>query len=278
MATHDPDVIKEAVRDRYASHARTKTSCCASSSCCGPSTSDSSSMCGSAYEIADLADIPADADLGLGCGNPLALESVQEGEVVVDLGAGGGIDCFIAARRAGPSGRVIGVDMTPEMVLLAKRNALKAGVTNVDFRLGEIEDLPVEDGVADLVISNCVINLVPDKARAFTEAFRILKPGGRISVSDIVTTESLPESARTSVAAYVSCLGGALVLAEYLEAARAAGFEDVHVASESAYAATDDEAEALLGAFELGRDVSHEQAVRAARSFRSVTVQAVKPR
>jgi len=166
--------------------------------------------------------------------------------------------------------------MTPEMVLLAQRNARTAGVENVEFRLGEIEDLPIEDEVADLVISNCVINLVPDKTTAFAEAFRVLKPGGRISVSDIVTTEPLPEAARQSVGAYVACLGGALVLEDYLAAAREAGFEDVHVASERAYATTEDEAEELLGAFEIG-DVSRDEALRAAQLFRSVTVQGVKP-
>ena len=274
MATHDPDTIKEAVRDRYAGHARTKTSCCSSSSSCG---SGSSALLVPGYNTEELSQLPADADLGLGCGNPLALESVREGEVVVDLGAGGGIDCFLAARRVGPTGRVIGVDMTPEMVLLAQRNAKTTGVKNVEFRLGEIEDLPVEDDVADLIISNCVLNLVPDKQRAFAEAFRVLKPGGRISVSDIVTTGPLPEAARASVGAYVACLGGALPLEDYLGAARAAGFADVHVASETAYATTDDEAEELLGAFADDVGVTRDEAVRAAQLFRSVTVQAVKP-
>ncbi len=274
MTTHDPDTIKEAVRDRYAGHARTKTSCCSSSSSCG---SGSSALLVPGYNAEDLSQLPADADLGLGCGNPLALESVREGEVVVDLGAGGGIDCFLAARRVGPTGRVIGVDMTPEMVLLAQRNAKTTGVENVEFRLGEIEDLPVEDDVADLIISNCVLNLVPDKRRAFAEAFRVLKPGGRISVSDIVTTGPLPEAARASVGAYVACLGGALPLEDYLAAARAAGFGDVHVASETAYATTDDEAEELLGAFADSDGIPRDEAVRAAQLFRSVTVQGVKP-
>ncbi len=276
MTTHDPETIKEAVRDRYAGHARTKSSCCPGSSC-GCSGDATSAVLVPGYDAADLAEIPTDADLGLGCGNPLALESIVEGETVVDLGSGGGIDCFLAARRTGPSGRVIGVDMTAEMILLAQRNASTSGFDNVEFRLGEIEDLPIEDDTADLVISNCVINLVPDKVKAFAEALRVLKPGGRISVSDIVTTEPLPEAARTSVGAYVACLGGALVLDDYLEAAREAGFTDVHVASESAYATTADEAEELLGAFEVGGDISHEEAVRAAQLFRSVTVQAVKP-
>jgi arsenite methyltransferase len=276
MSEHDPDTIKEAVRERYAGHAREKTSCCASSSCCG--TTPSSAVLVPGYDATELGEIPADADLGLGCGNPLALQSLREGEVVVDLGAGGGIDCFLAARRVGPLGRVIGVDMTPEMVLLARRNADAAGIDNVEFRLGEIEDLPVEDEVADLIISNCVINLVPDKRKAFAEAFRVLKPGGRLSVSDIVTTEPLPPAARASVGAYVSCLGGALALDDYLAAVTEAGFADVHVVSQTAYAATEEEAEELLGAFDLGQAISREEAVRAAGLFRSVTVEATKLR
>ncbi|PKQ19394.1 MAG: arsenite S-adenosylmethyltransferase [Actinobacteria bacterium HGW-Actinobacteria-6] len=276
MNDHDPAAIKEAVRDRYAGHARTKTSCCAASSCCG-STSTTSAEFLPDYDAEELSAIPADADLGLGCGNPLALESVREGETVVDLGSGGGIDCFIAARKVGPTGRVIGIDMTPDMIALAQRNAARSGVTNVEFRLGEIEALPIDDGTADLVISNCVINLVPDKSRAFAEALRILKPGGRLSVSDIITTAPLPEAARRSVGAYVACLGGAMVLDEYLDAAREAGFTDVHVASASAYATDEQEAAELLAAFDYGAGVSHEEALAAAQLFKSITVQALRP-
>lgn len=275
MSDHDETSIKEAVRDRYAGHAKTKTSCCGGASCCGPTTSSADVLAD--YDARDLSAIPADADLGLGCGNPLALESVRPGEVVVDLGSGGGIDCFLAAKRVGSEGRVIGVDMTPEMIALARRNAARSGADNVEFRLGEIEALPVQDGTADLVISNCVINLVPDKTKAFAEALRILKPGGRISVSDIVTTAPLPDAARRSVGAYVACLGGAMVLDEYLAAARKAGFEDVRVVSESAYATCEDEAEELLGAFDADAGVTHDEAIAAAQLFRSVTVHAVRP-
>lgn len=276
MNDHDPAAIKDAVRDRYAGHARTKTSCCSSKSCCGSGSATSADFLPD-YDAGELAAIPADADLGLGCGNPLALESVREGETVVDLGSGGGIDCFIAARKVGPTGHVIGIDMTPDMIALAERNATRSDLGNVEFRLGEIEALPVEDATADLVISNCVINLVPDKTRAFAEALRILKPGGRLSVSDIVTTAPLPEAARRSVGAYVGCLGGAMVLDEYLAAAREVGFSDVRVASESAYATCEEEAEELLAAFDIGPDVSHEEALAAAQLFRSVTVQAFRP-
>lgn len=278
MTNHDAATIKDAVRTRYAGHAVTKTSCCGGSSCCGGPTPTSAVLPG-AYDDAELGSLPPDADLGLGCGNPLAMESLAEGETVLDLGSGGGIDCFIAARRVGPTGRVIGVDMTPEMVALARENAERGGYGNVEFRLGEIESLPVADATADIIISNCVINLVPDKRRAFAEAFRVAKPGGRISVSDIVTTEPLPELARASVAAYVACLGGAVTLDEYLDAARDAGFADVRVASEAAYVVEDEEADAMLSAFagELPAGIDAAEARRVAKLFRSVTVQAVKP-
>lgn len=278
MNANDADRIKEAVRDRYAGHAKAKTSCC-STSCCTPERPTSDAVLPRLYDKSDLAEIPADADLALGCGNPLALESLKPGETVVDLGSGGGIDCFLAAKRVGDQGHVIGVDMTPEMVALARRNAERAGYANVEFRLGEIEDLPVEDDTADLIISNCVINLVPDKPTAFREAFRITKPGGRISVSDIVTTEPLPQFARDSLAAYVACLAGASTIEDYLGAARAAGFEDVHIASESAYAMDDEEADALLASLGgmVPAGVPHGEAQRVAKLFRSVTVQARKP-
>jgi SAM-dependent methyltransferase len=174
---------------------------------------------------------------------------------------------------------VIGVDMTPEMVALARRNAERSGYANVEFRLGEIEALPVPDDTADIIISNCVINLVPDKSRAFAEAFRATKPGGRISVSDIVTSGPLPDLARESVAAYVACLGGASTIDEYLGAISEAGYTDVRVASDTAYAMEDDEAEALLGAFaaEIPQGMDAEEARRVAKLFHSVTVQAVKP-
>lgn len=276
-STTDTSGIKDAVRDRYAGHAERKTSCrSAATSCCG-SSADSSDL--GLYALEDLAAIPRDADLGLGCGNPLALDSISEGEMVLDLGSGGGIDCFLAAKRVGPTGHVIGVDMTPEMIALARRNASRAGFGNVEFRLGEIEDLPVSDDTADLIISNCVVNLVPDKRRAFAEAFRVAKPGGRISVSDIVTSAPLPEFARVSMAAYVACLGGAATLDDYLAAVTDAGFVDVRVAADHAYAMEDGEADAWLEAFvaEELPEIAAEEALRVAALFRSVTVQAVKP-
>ncbi|MDP2300052.1 MAG: arsenite methyltransferase [Actinomycetota bacterium] len=280
MGTHNDTTIKEAVRDRYAGHAVTKTSCCGAGSCCGGSAATgATAVVPGSYDAADLEAHPGDADLGLGCGNPLALESLAEGETVVDLGSGGGIDCFLAARKVGPAGRVIGVDMTPEMIALARRNADRGGITNVEFRLGEIEALPVADKTADIVISNCVINLVPDKRRAFAETFRITRPGGRISVSDIVTSEPLPELARESVAAYVACLGGASTLEDYLGAIEEAGFSDVRVVSDAAYAMDDDEADALASSFRanLPGTLDADEARRVAKLFHSVTVQAQRP-
>lgn len=275
----DEETIKEAVSEHYAAFARAKASCCGGAISCSCSTpADPSAPELSAYGAEDLSAIPADADLGLGCGNPLALESIKPGETVLDLGSGGGIDCFIAARRTGPSGRVVGVDMTPEMIALARRNAGDA-YPNVEFRLGEIEDLPVTDGEADLVISNCVINLVPDKTAAFAETFRALAPGGRLSVSDIVTSEPLPPAIARSISAYVACVGGANSLAEYLDAVRGAGFADVRVVADHAYCATEADARAWLDAMgiQLPAEVSEAEALRVAGLYHSVTVQAVKP-
>ncbi len=234
--------IKKHVRDRYARAATTGSSCCgpaASPCCCGgtptPEGTEASRLVG--YSTEELAAIPADADLGLGCGNPTALAALKSGETVLDLGSGGGIDCFLAARRVGPSGRVIGVDMTPEMIDRARANARETGAANVEFRLGEIENLPVADASVDVVISNCVINLSTDKPRVFREAFRVLRPGGRLMVSDLALTRPLPEAIRTSVEAYVACIAGALVKDEYLGAIRGAGFRDVRIAGEKAFPA-----------------------------------------
>jgi ubiquinone/menaquinone biosynthesis C-methylase UbiE len=184
------------------------------------------------YGEGQLGAIPEGANLGLGCGNPTALASLKEGEAVLDLGSGGGIDCFLASNAVGPEGRVIGVDMTPEMISRARENARRGSYGNVDFRLGEIENLPVGDNSVDAVISNCVINLSPDKGRVFAEAYRALKPGGRVMVSDIVLTRELPEEIMNSVAAYAGCVAGASKKAEYLAKVKAAGFEDVEIVSE----------------------------------------------
>ncbi len=170
-------------------------------------------------------------DISLGCGNPLAISELQAGEVVLDLGSGGGIDCFLAAKQVGPEGKVIGLDVTPEMIKLARSNAKKIGATNVDFRYGEMEDIPLPDGSVDVVISNCVINLSPDKDAVFGEVFRVLRPGGRMNVSDIVVDGDLPQPIRDSLDAWAGCVAGALDESDYLSKIRGAGFEDVQVLS-----------------------------------------------
>jgi arsenite methyltransferase len=205
-------------------------------SCCAPSTGGLADAMSRVvgYSDGELGSIPEGANLGLGCGNPTALASLKEGETALDLGAGGGIDCFLASNAVGKTGHVIGVDMTAEMVSRARANAERGGYENVDFRLGEIENLPVADGTVDAIISNCVINLSPDKPRVFSEAFRTLKPGGRLMVSDIVLTGELPEEVRQSLAAYAGCVAGALPKEEYLVGLADAGFKDVEIVTETA--------------------------------------------
>ncbi len=194
---------------------------------------------GIGYKPEDLGAVPEGANLGLGCGNPVALASLREGETAVDLGSGAGFDCFLAAGKVGPSGRVIGVDMTPEMLDKARENARKGGYANVEFRLGEIENLPVADRTAEIVISNCVINLSPDKGRVFREAFRALKPGGRLMVSDIVLLRDLPQALVESIEAYVGCVAGAVRKDDYLRAIEEAGFREVRIVSESVFPVED---------------------------------------
>jgi len=221
--------IKKVVRERYASVAREEGSCF-SSSCCGSSEKDISRRIG--YDDEELTCVPEGANLGLGCGNPLALASLREGETLLDLGSGAGFDCFLAAKRVGAEGKVIGVDMTPDMIDRARNNARKGNYTNVEFRLGEIENLPAADNSVDVVISNCVINLAPDKGRVFKEAFRVLKPGGRMMISDIVLLKELPDFIRDSIDAYTGCVAGATKKDEYLEIIKNAGFKDVRVLDE----------------------------------------------
>jgi arsenite methyltransferase len=181
------------------------------------------------YSSADLASVPEGADMGLGCGNPRAIASLRPGEVVVDLGSGGGFDAFLASPEVGPTGRVIGVDMTPAMVSKARANAEKGAFTNVEFRLGEIEHLPVADGSADVIISNCVINLSPDKPQVFREAFRILTPGGRLAISDVVAGSELPEEVRNDPALYAGCVAGASRVDDLQVMLQAAGFTDIRI-------------------------------------------------
>lgn len=240
------DTHKE-VQEYYGARARNVDSCCGGDSCC---SSDAGS-CGplELYESSELAALPEDvASFSLGCGNPLAIATLQPGEVVVDLGSGGGLDAFLAARKVGPTGFVYGVDMTDDMLALARRNAAKAGVTNVEFRKGNIESLPLPDATVDVIISNCVINLSPDKQQTLDEAFRVLKPGGRLAVSDIVidgTLDDLPLSEAQVRAAlnWAGCIAGALTRSQYQALLAAAGFTNIQVEVKSRYSA-----EALAGA------------------------------
>lgn len=240
MAIKDSE-IKKQVRKRYARAAKTKTSCCipSSSPCCSgqPDLDQEKASQLVGYSPEELAGIPEDANLGLGCGNPTALASLKPGETVLDLGSGGGIDCFLAAKKVGSSGRVIGVDMTPEMLDRARENARESDATNIEFRLGEIENLPVADNSVDVILSNCVINLSTDKPRVFREAFRVLRPGGRMMISDLALKKPLPQAIQKSIEAYVACIAGALVKNDYLSAIREAGFKDVTVVSEKAFPA-----------------------------------------
>jgi arsenite methyltransferase len=227
-----PSDIRSVVRERYGKAAEQGGLCCGPS-CCGPDVNAIAQQIG--YRPEDLASLPEGANLGLGCGNPLEHADLKPGETVLDLGSGAGVDCLLAARAVGEKGRVIGVDMTPQMLEKARANAQAIGLINVEFRLGEIEHLPTADNSVDVIISNCVINLSPDKGQVFREALRVLKPGGRMLVSDLVLRQPLSEALRNSVEAYVGCIAGALLKEDYLQAAREAGFTDVAVVEERTY-------------------------------------------
>ncbi len=230
--TKDPEELRNAVRERYATIAEAGSQ---AASCCGPSAS---TCCGPDSEsvLVDYGDLDAEvvegANMGLGCGIPTRHADLRQGDVVLDLGSGGGLDAFLAATEVGTEGRVIGVDMTPEMIALARNNAGKGDHSNVEFRLGEIEHLPVGDDTVDVVLSNCVINLVPDKRSVFEEIGRVLRPGGRITISDIVYYGDVPEEILSSVEAYVGCIAGAMEKDAYLDLIRAAGFQDVRIDEE----------------------------------------------
>jgi len=232
----DNEEIKSVVREGFAKIAKEgKVFSVPLTSCCGGASLAEEISKRIGYTEHDLAAAPEGANLGLGCGNPVARASLQEGAVVLDLGSGAGFDCFLAAQHVGASGRVIGVDMTPEMIAKARENAQKSNYNNVEFRLGEIEHLPVADNSVDIIISNCVINLVPDKRSAFAEIFRVLKPGGRLMISDIVLLQELPDVVKNSAAAYVGCISGALMKDDYLKTIRKVGFEDVQIVEETVF-------------------------------------------
>jgi SAM-dependent methyltransferase len=269
--------IKSVVREKYGNIAAASGSCCSTASCCGDGNSLVQMGQRIGYSEAELTAVPEGANLGLGCGNPIALASLTEGETVLDLGSGAGFDCFLAAGRVGSTGKVIGVDMTPEMLERARENARKDNIENVEFRQGDIEHLPDEDGCVDVIISNCVINLAPDKGRVFSEAFRVLKPGGRLMVSDIVLTKPLPDFVKNSVAAYIGCIAGAALKEDYLEAMRQAGFENVTVQGETPFPVdcltTDPMISGLAEAMNLSRE---ELARQATETILSVRVSGIK--
>jgi len=265
MEKKDKEKIREAVRERYGKIARAggrktesnqTSSCCGpiqisseppqTVSCCGPSdtaaeTAQSNACCGPpdfsiekmaaymGYSNEDLENVPEGANMGLGCGNPVALASLKPGETVVDLGSGGGFDCFLAAREVGETGKVIGVDMTPDMVSKARKNAETIETHNVEFRLGEIENLPVADNCADIIMSNCVINLSPDKLSVYKDSYRILKPGGRLAISDVLATAQLPDEIRNDLSLVGACIGGALTIEDTEKLLQEAGFQNIKI-------------------------------------------------
>jgi SAM-dependent methyltransferase len=265
----DADAIREQVREGYSRVAEN------SSNCCGSGTADETAR-KIGYSEEELQAAPDGANLGVGCGNPTALASVKPGEVVVDLGSGAGFDAFLAARAVGPNGRVIGVDMTDAMLEKARENARKGGYSNVEFRKGTIEDLPLESESVDVIISNCVINLSPEKDRVFREAFRVLRPGGRLMISDIVLERPLPPELASSIDAYLGCVGGASVRGEYLETIGKAGFESVEIVREASMGESfsPDHPQVREGAEQRGGEP--EKAHEILGSVTSVHVQALK--
>lgn len=223
------DQIRESVRDNYkkvALSATDNSSCCGPTSCCSPD-SDVSLQFG--YSIEEIKSVPAGSNLGLGCGNPQTIAELKENEVVVDLGSGGGFDCFLASKQVGNKGKIIGVDMTPEMISKARANAHKNQYTNVEFRLGEIENLPIANDTVDVIMSNCVINLSPDKGKVFQEAYRVLKSGGRLAISDIVMTNDLPDEIRKDIQLYSGCISGSSPINELKQYLINAGFIDIQI-------------------------------------------------
>ncbi|MFQ5801383.1 MAG: arsenite methyltransferase [Candidatus Methylomirabilales bacterium] len=269
--------VKKIVREGYGKIAKQESSCCAPaiSSKSTELAQDISKKIG--YTEEELKTVPEGANLGLGCGNPVALASLREGETILDLGSGAGFDCFLAADKVGESGRVIGVDMTPEMIEKATENAKKGDYGNVEFRLGEIENLPVAGNSVDVIISNCVINLAPDKRRVFREAFRVLKPGGRLMISDIVLLKELPDFIKNSIEAYIGCLSGAIMKDEYIDAIKAAGFQEIKIIDEISFPiegmANDPTARRVIENLKI----PPEKAKEIASSIISIKVHGIKP-
>jgi SAM-dependent methyltransferase len=274
----EQEEIGKIVRERYGNIAKRGSSCCGPAKpCCGSTDSAQNISRNIGYSEGELKAVPEGANLGLGCGNPIALASLKEGEVVLDLGSGAGFDCFLAANQVGKTGKVIGVDMTAEMLERARENARNGNFDNVEFRIGEIENLPVGDNQVDIIISNCVINLSPNKKRVFQEAFRVLRPGGRLMVSDIVLLKDLPEEIKNSVAAYVGCIAGATTKEKYLETIQAAGFEKTKVLGEAAFPMEFLANDPIAWEITKNLRLSREKATDLASSVISIKVSAVKP-
>jgi arsenite methyltransferase len=272
--------VKKIVRQGYAKIAKKEKPCCsASTSCCSNTSSMSKEISKRiGYTDEEIGSVPEGANLGLGCGNPVALASLNKGETVLDLGSGGGFDCFLAANRVGKNGMVIGVDMTPEMIDRARENARKSKHENVEFRLGEIENLPVADSTVDIVISNCVINLSPDKKRVFQEAFRVLKPNGRLMVSDIVLSKKLPDIIKKNVEAYIGCLSGAEMKDKYLKMIEGAGFQEVRVIEENHFPVEDMANDPTAQAIGKTKEIPAGELKNIANTVSSVKVAAIKPK
>ncbi len=271
--------IKKIVRENYAKVAKKEKSCCCTQNPCGENTSDMSDDISRriGYSEEEISSVPEGANMGLGCGNPVALASLRKGQTVLDLGSGGGFDCFLAANKVGKKGKVIGVDMTPEMIDKARENARKGKHENVEFRLGEIENLPVADGTVDVVISNCVINLSPNKKRVFEEAFRVLRPNGRLMVSDIVLLKKLPEIIRKNVQAYTGCISGAEMKDKYLQMIEAAGFQEVKLIEEKHFPIENMANDPTAQAIAKTSEIPAEEIGKIANAVASVKVSGIKP-
>ncbi|MBF0227157.1 MAG: arsenite methyltransferase [Desulfobacterales bacterium] len=227
----DDDKVRQQVSERYSQIATSNSvGCgCSQSGCCSQNSFSATSANKLGYSCEEMDSVPDGANMGLGCGNPMAIASLKEGEVALDLGSGGGFDCFIAAKRVGKTGQIIGVDMTPDMVMKARENAKKGNYDNVEFRLGEIEHLPVADNSVDVIISNCVINLSPNKPQVFKDSYRVLKQGGRLAISDIVTTSEIPDNIKHDIAKYTGCIAGASHVKTLESMLREAGFTDIKI-------------------------------------------------
>lgn len=270
--------IKRIVRQGYAGIAEQSSSCCSKrASCCQNVDRAEHVSKKIGYSEADLKSVPEGSNLGLGCGNPVAISSLKLGETVLDLGAGAGFDCFLAAKKVGDKGKVIGVDMTPEMIEKAKRNARKGKYKNVEFRLGEIENLPIEDNSIDIVISNCVINLSQNKERVFREAFRVLKPGGRLVVSDIVLLKELPNFIMDNNEAYVGCLAGAVMKDEYMDFIKKEGFHQAEIVDESYFPVGLQKDDPTTAAIIKDSRISPKEIKKIGTSVVSIKVSATKP-